>query len=400
MARAAKGEGTAYKTDAGWRGYVTVNGKRKYFSAATKAEAARRRRALLHQRDTGELVAGKVPTLAAWLDHWLTTTASDRRDSTNAVYRQYINNYINEALGTKKLDKLSMEDLERFYTTLEADGRSGSTRHQCHAIIRVALKHAVWRGHVGRNVAALVKPPTPTKSKVSPLSEEDLRAIYAALDGDRFRARWHLSLDYGLRPGEAIALEWKHVNFKNSTIRIEQQIQQIPGKGAVIVSDTKTASGTRTLVLPTYLMDMLKETRQQQLRDRVKHGNEWVEWEPDGQPHSFCFTRDDGRPLRPGYDTTLWKNLVAKAGLPHTKRYTARHTAASMAISDGADIPAVAEMMGHSNPNITLAVYTHAVEERKVALADRAALRFTSVSDKVQNKVQHGSGEPGDAIRE
>src|SRR5690606_30060944 len=107
--------------------------------------------------------------------------------STNAVYRQYINNYIVKALGSIKLDKLNMEDLERFYSTLEADGKSGSTRHQCHAIIRVALKHAVWRGHVGRNVASLVKPPTPTKSRITPLSEEDLRALYAALEGDRFR---------------------------------------------------------------------------------------------------------------------------------------------------------------------------------------------------------------------
>lgn len=381
MARAAKGEGTLYKANKGWRGYVTVNGKRKYFSAATKAEASRRKRALLHQRETGHLVAGTVPSLETWLNHWMKITGSDRRESTNVGYQGCIDHYIVPKLGGKKLDKLTMDDLEAFYAGMEEDGLSGSTRHQCHSIIRVALKHAVWRGHVGRNVAALVQPPTPSKKKVEALSEQDLHAIYDALDGDRFQARWHLSLDFGLRPGEAIALEWKHVDFASSTVRVEQEILQIRGKGAQLFEYTKTASGSRRIVLPDYLMEMMKATRDRQLREQVEKGDEWKIWEPDGKPHAFCFTRADGSVLRPGYDTTLWKKLLESAGLPHTKRYASRHTAASMAISDGADIPAVSEMMGHSNPNVTLAVYTHAVEERKVALADRAALRFKARSE-------------------
>ena len=48
MGRAAKGEGSAFKTSAGvYRGYVTVDGKRKYFSAKTKSEAAQKKRQLL-----------------------------------------------------------------------------------------------------------------------------------------------------------------------------------------------------------------------------------------------------------------------------------------------------------------------------------------------------------------
>lgn len=381
MARAAKGEGTLFKTDRGWRGYVTVNGQRKYYSAPTKSDASKKRRALLHQRETGHLVAGKVPTLGVWLEHWMRVTGPDRKESTNAGYTTYINHYITPKLGTKVIDKLTMDDLESFYAGMEAEGLSGSTRHQCHAIIRGALKHAVWRGHVGRNVAALVKPPAPGKHKVEAFSEQDLRAIYAALEGDRFRARWHLSLDFGLRPGEAIALEWKHVNFEDSTIHVAQEILQIRGKGAQLVEHVKTAAGHRRIALPAYMMQMLRETRDEQLGEQMQRAKEWVVWEPDGKPHAFCFTRQDGSVLRPGYDTTQWKRLLERAGLPHTRRYTARHTAASMAISDGADVPAVAEMMGHANPAMTLAVYTHPIEERKRALADRAALRFMAHED-------------------
>lgn len=382
MARAAKGEGTVYKTQDGkWRGYVTVNGKRKYFSAASKAEAARKKRALLHQRDTGHLVAGKVPTMAVWIQHWMKVTGPNRRESTNAGYRTYIDKYILPALGDKPLDKITMDDLELLYTDMEERGFAGSTRRQTHAIIRGVLKHAVWRGHIGRNVAALVQPPTVKRERVKAFSEEDLKAVYKALENDPWRARWHLSLDFGLRPGEAIALEWKHVDFVNSTIRVEQSIAQIRGKGAQLEELVKTNSSRRLIALPQYMMDMLSDTRKKQMVNRAEKGNQWKEWEPDGEPHAFCFTHTDGAPLLPGYDTTLWKELLVKAGVPHTRRYTARHTAASMAIADGEDVATVADMMGHSNPGMTLAVYTHPVEERKRALADRAALRFMQHSE-------------------
>lgn len=399
MARAAKGEGTLFKVDAGWRGYVTVSGKRKYFSASTKAEASRKKRALLHQRDGGQLVTGRVPTVEAWLNHWMNATESDRAESTNAGYKYSMTKYIFPAIGNTKLDKLSIEDLESLYADMEKRGFAWSTRHQCHAVIRVALKQAVWRGHVGRNVAALVEPPrrkgakpkisinTSTASKstdAKALSEADVTVLYAALEADRFQARWHLSLDFGLRPGEAIALEWKHVDFKNNTISVEQEILAIRGKGAMLIDQTKSKAGTRVIALPEYVMEMLKVTRKRQLGEMAERGEDWKVWEPDKKPHAFCFTRADGSVLRPRYDSELWKDLLVRAGLPHTKRYNSRHTAASMAIADGADIASVAEMMGN-NPSMTLSTYTHAIAERKLALAEQAASRYR---DKVQNKVQ------------
>lgn len=374
--RAAKGEGTFFKTaDGKWRGYVPVDGKRKYFSAATKAEAARKRRALLHQRETGHLVAGKVPTLAVWLDQWMKVTGPDRRDSTNGIYGIYIEKYIKPKLGSKPLDKLTMDDLETFYADMAADKKSGSTQRQAHSIIRAALKHAVWRGHVGRNVAALVKPPQRAKPNTTTMSEADVAAVHQALVGDRFQARWHLALDLGLRPGEAIALEWKHVDFKYDTITVEQEVLQIIGKGAQLEYATKTQAGGRVIAVPPRIMAMLKTTRKKQMIERAERGSDWKSWEPDDKPHAWCFTRADGTPLRPTADAKEWKELLVRAGVPHTRRYTARHTAASMALSAGADVVSVADMMGHSSPALTLSVYTHAVEERKRSLADLIELR-------------------------
>lgn len=370
MARSSKGEGSIYRDGNIWKGYVTVNGARRYFSATTKVEAGLKRRALLNQRDSGELSPGKAPTLGAWLDQWLKITESEHRASTHAGYSGYIKNYITPAIGNVRLDKLTIDRLESYYSDLEQQGLSGSTRHQVHSIIRVALKQAVWRGHVGRNVAALVKPPTASKPKTEGFSSEDLLAISAALIGHRYEARWHLGLALGLRPGEATALEWSHVDFDNNTITVTQQLQQVNGKGTILVPYTKTSSGTRTISVPEFIMEMLRTTRAQQLLEQEQAGPNWTYWEPDGEPHAFCFTQWNGQPLRPGLDGDQWRNIIASAGLPHTRRYTARHTAATWLIAHGIDPVTVSKILGHHTASFTLNTYVHALDERIVEAAN------------------------------
>lgn len=163
----------------------------KPVATVLKDAGIRKRRALLHQRDTGHLVAGKAPTMQEWLAHWLQVTGTERRNSTNSIYEIYIRTHINPAIGHKRVDKVTMDDLEALYAKMENSGKSGSTQRQAHSIIRAALKHAVWRGHVGRNVAALVKPPQRAKPDTTTMSEADLKAVYQALETDPLRARWH-----------------------------------------------------------------------------------------------------------------------------------------------------------------------------------------------------------------
>lgn len=371
MTRSTRGEGSIYQSGSRWIGYVTVNGQRKYFSAKTKVLAAQKRRALLNQRDSGELAIGKSPTLYQWLQTWLERTESDHKLSTHVGYVGYVNNYIKPYIGSVALDKLTSQTLTKFYGELEERGFSGSTRHQVHSIIRVSLKWAVWEGVLNRNVAEYVKPPSIKKEPLKGFSTEEIQAIGLALMGNRYEARWHIGMGLGLRPGEAIALEWKHVDFENATLRVEQQIQAIRGQGSVLVPNTKTNNSTRTIPVPRYIMRMLEETRARQDRERIEAGPEWTEWEPDGQPHYFCFTQLNGQPLRPTLDTKEWYQILRQANVERTRRYTARHTAASWMIANGVDPVTVAQILGHRNANFTIDQYVHAVDRNLIEAAEK-----------------------------
>ena len=47
-----------------------------------------------------------------------------------------------------------------------------------------------------------------------------------------------------------------------------------------------------------------------------------------------------------------------------------RHVYATYLNSRGVDIKSISELLGHSNTNITLDVYTHAYDERKIECAN------------------------------
>ena len=71
------------------------------------------------------------------------------------------------------------------------------------------------------------------------------------------------------------------------------------------------------------------------------------------------------------------QKLSAKCGVPDLHPHKLRHTFASIAITNGADVASVSEKLGHSDKAITLRMYTHADQEsiRRASQIFRDALK-------------------------
>ncbi|WP_341935299.1 site-specific integrase [Microbacterium sp. LWO14-1.2] len=378
MGRAAKGEGSIFKTDAGYRGYVTINGRRKYASGAKKTEVAQKLREIKSQRDAGVLAIGRSPKLSAWIEHWMKATEPKHKIKTHAGYQSIIDLYLPGWLGDITLAKLTAEHLEEAYDALYKKGLSGSTVYQLHSVIRAALTLAQKRGRTAVNAAVLVvSPPSPSSKKVVPFSDHDLAQIFAALEDSRSKARFAYALELGPRPGEALALEWPHLDFGEGSILICQQIQTVDKKLRLVKytkTDSKADPEYRKVPLPGHLADIFREHRDLQLHE-MGRASRWEEWRDEDESedvvHAFVFTsaRRPGRPITPAGDAQQWTRLLEVAGLPHAKPYTARHTAASRMIAAGIDLTVVAEILGHADIKTLIKVYAHALEERKRAAA-------------------------------
>ena len=70
---------------------------------------------------------------------------------------------------------------------------------------------------------------------------------------------------------------------------------------------------------------------------------------------AFVFTKEGSpEPMHPQSPTRYLKKLSERCGLPDLHPHKLRHTFASVAITNGADVASVSEALGHSDKAVTL----------------------------------------------
>ena len=222
-------------SDGWWHGWVTVGIKddgspdRRHRKARTEAAVTRKVRELERTRDSGQMLgAGRPITVAQWMETWLTTIAPRRirRSTLETTYAPKVRNRIIPGLGKHRLDRLTPEHIERFYTRLEAEGLAPATVLQIHRILSRALKVAMQRGYVTRNVATLVDAPSASYDEIEPLSLGDALRIVGLAATRRNGTRWSVALGMGLRQGESLGLRWQHVDLDAGTLTVRWQLQR------------------------------------------------------------------------------------------------------------------------------------------------------------------------------
>jgi integrase len=113
--------------------------------------------------------------------------------------------------------------------------------------------------------------------------------------------------------------------------------------------------------LPNPLVDLLKQHRREQDRERALACDMWLE-------SGYVFTTPTGRPLSPHADWAEWKRLLEKAEVPERRLHDARHTAATVLLLLGVNERAVMSVMGSSTA--MAARYQHVVAAVQRAVAD------------------------------
>ncbi len=416
--------------DGWWHGYVSVGIKddgspdRRHRMAKTETEVTRKVRELERSRETGNLPGARSQTVGQWMETWLTTIAPRRirRSTLESTYIPKVRNRIIPGLGKHRLDRLGPEHIERFYTRLEDEGLAPATVLQIHRILSRALKVAVQRGYVGRNVATLVDAPSVTQSEIEPLNLNEAQRIIELASTKRNGTRWSVALALGLRQGEALGLRWQHVDLDAGTITIRWQLQRLawrhgcpdpaacsapwhkrpcpkpcpkvrpsgrrhqcvpegaeglcpPGctghaarcpkrqGGGLRPTELKSDKSRRTIALPASLVGALRAHRNAQLQERKSAGSVWDDWD-------LVWCQVNGRPIGAHADWDEWKALLKAAGVRDARVHDARHTAATLLLAQGVDQRVVMQILGHSQISMT-SKYAHVLPQVMTDAADR-----------------------------
>lgn len=239
--RRQHGEGSLYqRKDGRWVAVVEfdpgADGKRdrRWFYGNSPDEAQEARARFVEAQTAGFTPPkGKGDTVGEHLIHWLYHVIRAKvRDTTwHQSYKPKVENHLVPRLGRPRLKDLTEEDVERFLTDMRDDGYSPAQILGCFRLLSQALKLAVRRKLIQRNVCDFVAPPRQDDEELLPPERDEAALILEALETRRNGVRWTVALAVGPRRGEALGLTWPMVDLANldaATVRIAWELVRVP----------------------------------------------------------------------------------------------------------------------------------------------------------------------------
>lgn len=380
VTRRGKNEGSVYRRkDGKWVGQVTVgykpdNGKpiRKYTYTNTREEAAHWV-ALMASVEKGAVAVPEDLILKDFLHNWLTTfKVHEVCSRTMELYYYSERHPIIPALGSVSLDALTPLKVQTFLYQLQAEKHLSQRtisliRGTLIQVYDYAIEMGLTQNNPARNTKLPRQPRRAGEGTGKAISIAQRETILKAAANNPIMCPAITTLMFtGMRVGELLALQWKHIDFKAKTISIQQSVTReltfdAQGRTATMadaLGATKTRTSQRVLQAPDIVLDRLREWMR--YVSTLKGGLNAL------TPEGFVFlsTRTMGMRtysgFRASYRHFLERNGFGREGL-NLHRY--RHTYASMLLEQEINPKIVQKLLGHRDVSTTLGVYSHVVPE-------------------------------------
>ena len=277
--------------------------------------------------------------------------------------------HIEPAFGQSPIRNITMSSVTKWVTdsvvgesSYTTSGRITKAQVQLCAILDFAVDHGLIHKNPIRKSDGRVNKITLTKTdKTRPavaLTPQELVVLAKACG--HFETLVLLAGVSGLRWGELIALQAKDFADDGRFVQVTRSLSEVSGH----FYDVSTKSGqTRVVYLPNMIQSKI------------------VELIKDKSPEELVFTNALGKPLSlSNFTNRVFKPALKISGVPAITPHGLRHTAASIAISSGANVLSVANMLGHADPTITLKIYAHLFDRDKENIALSIGKIFDSLA--------------------
>jgi integrase len=306
---------------------------------------------------------GRV-TVGAWAKQWLAAQLQ-LKESTRVRYAGLLARQVLPTWDSVRLTDVSHADVAKWVTGLSASGLAPSSVRQAHRVLSLVLGLAVRDGRLPRNPADGAPLPRASKPDKRFLTAAEVAGL-ADEAGDHGLVIRVLAYT-GLRYGELAALRVRRVDLLRRRLEVAESVTEVAGK---LVTGTPKTHQRRSVPIPRSLVDELAV---------LMAGK---------APDDLVFTAPYGGTLRlMNFRRRTFDPAAERAGLGGLTPHELRHTAASLAVSAGANVKAVQRMLGHASAAMTLDVYSGLFDDDLDGLADRLdAVATFSAADFLRTK--------------
>lgn len=286
---------------------------------------------------TGEFIpenAGRVTVAElapAWLARKEQATAPSNYRTIESAWRVHVK----PVWGDRRVSEISVVDIEAWVARMVKAKNSPTIVIRAHGVLSGILTDAVKGRRLASNPAKGIENlPRKTARRHVYLTADDVHRL--ADEAGEHRALVLVLGFCGLRWGEAIALRVRDVEFLRRRITVAENAVQIGARHAV--GQTK-GKAVRSVPVPQFVLSELSALC-------------------TGKTAGDLVFSGDGKYLPRPKSTNGWfRRAVERAKIQTITPHDLRHSAASLAVSAGVNVLALARMLGHKDPSVTLRVY-------------------------------------------
>ena len=314
--------------------------------------------------------AAKLKTVKQYADGvYMPTKDTTFSENTRASYQMFLDKYVFPVIGDMLLVDVTPAVIQKLLVDFQKAGYSHATAVKLYNILRGLFDMAFMDDSIPLSPMLKVKRPAPRKDEApkeesdKALTAQELSRVLSCVAQEplKWQAYINLAADSGGRRGELCGLQWQDIDWKSGTITIRRNLQYTAQKGVYLAAPKN--GKTRSVDVGAETLDLLRRLRDEQAASCI---SKWV------------FTQDGSAdPIFPQSPTRFFKKFGERYGIADFHPHKLRHSSASIAITNGADVVSVSERLGHSDTAVTLRMYAHANAEsiRRAGQTVRDALK-------------------------
>lgn len=330
--------------------------KRKTLYGRTIMELDKKVAEFKSLQNKGIIINDEGMTVEQWGKKWLELYKSAKEYNTYTMYQNVLNKHIIPQLGDIRLNALKSHHIQELLNDIIQKGH-----HRTAEIVKLTIKQmiqqAIINEYIYKDVSLKVSLPQSKKKEKRALTTEEKLLIEKSKLTQKERVFVDLLYYTGVRRGEALALTVKDIDFINRKLTINKNLV-LKDSQSDIKNSPKTDAGNRLIPLPTKLLSELKEYLA-------------------NVSSIYLFTKQNGELMTKSSFRRFWDNIldkmnIAAGGDKFSRSETAirlvskditphifRHTYATNLYYAGIDVKTAQRLLGHSNIQITLEIYTH-----------------------------------------
>lgn len=373
----SNGEGTIFKRkDGRWCGAYydeSPTPKRHFVYGKTQAEVKKK---LKERNDLVEQARKEMEVpqhLGGWIRYYLVNYKKNEiKETTYSTYWRYYRKHIKDsAIAGILLEKLTANDLQRFYNAKLAEGFNVKTVKHIQVIVNAALAQAEKMHIIRDNVNRLTTLPKKKTYHASVLSVDEIKIILQETKEEELYPIIAVVLFTGLRKGEAMALKWKNVDFVRKELHVEgslclietdlekDDMEKQHGKYVYKILEPKTEKSKRIIPMNDIVIEALQIQKDRQEKLKKKYKAVYRE-------NDLVFARYDGWYLGQKNFMLDYHKFLEKYHIHSIRFHDLRHSFASLLLNAGESPKVIQDLLGHSTITTTMDIYAHVSKEAKV----------------------------------